>query len=164
MRIAVMSESHDHIWNIRKALEQIRRTNVQMIIHCGDFIAPFMLKELDNAGIPVHGVFGNNDGDQHLLTKLALTELSNITLHGVVGAVDARGFKIGFTHLAEIGEGLAYSSRYQMVCYGHTHKYVQKKIDQTILLNPGEIMGKDGPASFCVVDTGAGSVHKIDLD
>jgi len=164
MRIAVMSDSHDHIWNLHKALEQIRRTDVQMIIHCGDFVAPFMLKELDNAGIPVHGVFGNNDGDQHQLTKLALTELGNITLHGVVGALDAEGFKIGFTHLAEVGEGLAYSGRFQLVCYGHTHEYVQKKIGSTILLNPGEIMGKDGFASFCVVDTDAGTVRKICID
>ncbi len=164
MKIAVMSDSHDHIWNMRQALEQIRHMGVQMIIHCGDFVAPFMLKELDHAGIPVHGVFGNNDGDQHQLTKLALTELNNITLHGVVGAADAGDFQIGFTHLAEIGEGMAYSGRYQLVCYGHTHEYVQKKIGLTILLNPGEIMGKDGSASFCIVDTDAGSVDKICLD
>ena len=163
MQIAVMSDSHDHIWNLCKALEQIRRTDVQMIIHCGDFVAPFMLKELDAAGIPVHGVFGNNDGDQHLLTKLALTELGNITLHGVVGAVDAEGFKIGFTHLPQVGEGLAYSGRYQLVCYGHTHKYYQKKIGSTIFLNPGEIMGKDGQAGFCIVDTGAETVHRINV-
>jgi len=148
---------------MRKALEQIRRTDIQMIIHCGDFIAPFMLKELDQAGIPVYGVFGNNDGDQHQLTKMALTELNNITLHGVVGTVDAEGFKIGFTHLAEIGEGLAYSGRYQLVCYGHTHEYAQKKIGSTILLNPGEIMGKNGPAGFCVVDAATGTVYKTNL-
>ena len=126
MRIAVMSDSHDNIWNIRRAIEQIRRMEVQVIIHCGDFVAPFMLKELEQAGIPVHGVFGNNDGDQHLLTKLALTELDNITLHGMVGTVDVQGLKIGFTHLAEVGEGLACAGRYQMVCYGHTHEYFQQ--------------------------------------
>ncbi|MCJ7773383.1 MAG: metallophosphoesterase family protein, partial [Desulfobacterales bacterium] len=82
MIIAVMSDSHDNIWNLRKALDIIKQEAAVMIIHCGDFVAPFMLKELDLAGIPVHGVFGNNDGDQYLLTKLSLTDLSNVTLYG----------------------------------------------------------------------------------
>ena len=46
MIIAVMSDSHDHIWNIRKALKIIESKGGEAIIHCGDFVAPFMLKEL----------------------------------------------------------------------------------------------------------------------
>jgi predicted phosphodiesterase len=38
-----------------------------------------------------------------------------------------------------------------------------KKNDRTILLNPGEIMGKDGLPSFCLVDTHTGNVEKIEL-
>lgn len=163
MRIAVMSDSHDHIGNTRAALERMRGLNIDMIIHCGDFVAPFMLKELESAGAPVHGVFGNNDGDQYQLTKLALTELNNITLHGVAGCVDADGFQIGFTHLPEIGEALAHTGRYQLVCCGHTHEYFEETIGATILLNPGEIMGKNGPATFGVVDALAGGVEKIEL-
>ncbi len=53
MFVAVMSDSHDNIWNLRKALTIIKKKGAGMIIHCGDFIAPFMLKELDEAGIPV---------------------------------------------------------------------------------------------------------------
>jgi uncharacterized protein len=71
MIIAVMSDSHDNIWNLRKALPIIKEKNAGMIIHCGDFVAPFMLKELNEADIPVHGVLGNNDGDQYLLPKLS---------------------------------------------------------------------------------------------
>ena len=47
MIIAVMSDSHDNIWNLRKALTIIKKQKAKMIIHCGDFIAPFMLMELD---------------------------------------------------------------------------------------------------------------------
>ena len=163
MRIAVMSDSHDHIWNLRKALEQIRSPDIQMIIHCGDFVAPFMLKELDNARIPVHGVFGNNDGDQYLLTKLSLTVFSNITLHGIVGQVDINGFTIGFTHQNIVAEGLAAGGSYKMVCFGHSHEYLLKKIGQTILLNPGEIMGKEGIPGFCLVNTETTKVERVKL-
>lgn len=163
MNIAVMSDSHDNIWNLRKALEIIQKEQTAMIIHCGDFVAPFMLKELDACGIPVHGVFGNNDGDQYLLTKLSLTTLFHITLHGIVGQIDADGFSVGFTHQGIVGEALAAGGAFQMVCMGHSHEYLLKQAGNTLLLNPGEIMGKDGWPGFCFVDTIKGSVRRVPL-
>lgn len=164
MRIAVMSDSHDNIWNLGRALKMIQQENAEMIIHCGDFVAPFMLSELEQAGIPIHGVFGNNDGDQFKLTTLALCELSNITLHGLIGQVDINDFHICFTHLPEVAEGLACSGKYDLVCCGHSHTYLQKRINRTFLLNPGEIMGKEGCPSFCLVETETGQIRRRFLD
>lgn len=163
MLIAVMSDSHDNIWNLRKAISIIGKEGAGMIIHCGDFTAPFMLQELEEAGIPVHGVFGNNDGDQYLLTKLSLTSLKNVVLHGLIGEVDAGGFPIAFTHQGMVGEGLASTAKYKLVCFGHSHVFFEKKVGDTILLNPGEIMGKDGNPGFCMVDTAKGSIRRIPL-
>ena len=112
MLIAVMSDSHDNIWNLQKALGIVKEKGAGMIIHCGDFVAPFMLKELEETGIPVHGVFGNNDGDQYLLTKFSLTVFSNITLHGIIGRVEIDGFTIGFTHQNMVAEGLAAATKW----------------------------------------------------
>jgi len=163
MLIAVMSDSHDNIWNLQRAISIILTRGVKMIIHCGDFTAPFMLFELEKAGIPVHGVFGNNDGDQFLLTKLSLTSLKNVTLHGLIGEVDASGFLIALTHQGMVGEGLASTAKYKMVCFGHSHVYIEQKVGNTILLNPGEIMGKDGDPGFCIVDTAEGNISRISL-
>lgn len=154
MIIAVMSDSHDHIWHMERALQLVKHHGAEAIIHCGDLIAPFILKQLDTSEIPVHCVFGNNDGDQYQLTRLALTELSWITLHGVTGRLPvAEDYLIGFTHWPEIAEGMAATGKYRLVCYGHTHQYVETRVQQTIVLNPGEVMGKNGTAGFCLVDT-----------
>jgi len=163
MIIAIISDSHDNIWNLRKAVEIIRAENTKMIIHCGDFVAPFMLKELDASQISVHGVFGNNDGDQYLLTKMALTSLKNITLHGLIGRVNADGFNISFTHYGEVAEGLAASGDSKLVCYGHSHTFAEKLIGNTVLLNPGEIMGKEGSPGFCLVDTATSEIKRVEL-
>jgi len=163
MIIATMSDSHDNIWNLRKALQIIGREKVGMILHCGDFVAPFMLKELDGAGICVHAVFGNNDGDQHQLTRLALTELEQIHLHGLVAELDIDGFRIALTHYYAVGHGLALSKRYDMVCYGHSHVYRLETAGSTPLLNPGEIMGKEGRPGFCLVDTSSGTVTEQNI-
>jgi uncharacterized protein len=164
MIIAVMSDSHDNIWNMRRAVSIIRDEGAGMIIHCGDFVAPFMLQELENAGIPVHGVFGNNDGDQYLMTKLSLTSLKNITLHGPVGEVDAGGFPVALTHQGIVGKGLASTGKYKMVCYGHSHVYLEERKGDTMLLNPGDLMGKDGNPGFCLVDTENKKVKRVLLD
>jgi putative phosphoesterase len=163
MIIGIISDSHDNIWNLRKAVEIIRDEHAEMIIHCGDFVAPFMLKELEAAKVPVHGVFGNNDGDQYLLTKMSLTVLENITLHGMIGRVDAGGFNISFTHYGEVAEGLAASGDSKLVCYGHSHTFLEKQTGNTMLLNPGEIMGKEGSPGFCLVDTKTSEVKRIEL-
>jgi putative phosphoesterase len=161
--LAVMSDTHDHIWNVRKALEFIQEREAEAVIHCGDFIAPFILKELDQAHIPVHGVFGNNDGDQYLLTKLSMTEFSNITLYGLMGELALADFRVAFTHYRAVADGLAASKQFDLVCFGHSHEASLEKAGKTYLLNPGEVMGKDGFPGFYLVDTSARKYEPISL-
>ena len=163
MILSIMSDTHDHIWNLRKALAFIEERGAAAIIHCGDFVAPFMLKELDKAKIQVHGVFGNNDGDQYLLTKLSLTELSHITLYGLTGELEFGDFKVAFTHYRAVAEGLAASGRFNLVCFGHSHEVCHEKVGETVLLNPGEVMGKDGSPGFYLVDTATRSYERIPI-
>lgn len=161
MIIAVMSDSHDNIWNMRDAVSRIKEEQAEMIIHLGDFIAPFMMPELEKAGIPVHGVFGNNDGDIHLLIRLASSCTPPVTLHGITGEVDANGYKIGFAHEPVKAKGLLFEGRYDAVFYGHTHTYSKEVINHTLFLNPGEIMGKDGEPGFVLLDTEKGTTKRI---
>ena len=163
MLVAIMSDSHDNIWNLRKALDIVKDRQAGLIVHCGDFIAPFMLKELDDTGIPVHGVFGNNDGDQYTLTKMSLTMLNHIQLYGLVGQVNVGGFTIGFTHYAQMGDGLVSAGDCHLICFGHSHQHEVRQIGNTTLLNPGEVMGKDGFPGFCFLESDSGKIERIEL-
>lgn len=153
MKLAIMSDSHDNIWNLEKALATVRKEKADLIVHCGDFVAPFMLKELEKAGVPVYGVLGNNDGSGFLLAKTAFSELKQITLFELTGHLELDGFSLAFTHQRTVAEGLAATGRYDLVCYGHSHVYRLETVGKTLLLNPGEIMGKEGRPGFCTVDT-----------
>jgi hypothetical protein len=161
MKIAVISDSHDHVWNLRQALEIIKSESCAMIIHCGDFVAPFMFKELMLAKIPVHCVFGNNDGDKYLLTRFALESKGLIMLYPMIGHVTAENLKIAFTHEWPVAEGLAATGQYDLVCFGHSHQHVHQKIGRSLVVNPGEIMGKDGEPGFCIVDTDGIVIRRI---
>jgi len=63
MKIAVISDSHDHLLAIRAALRKATEAGAEVLIHCGDLVAPFVISELKTFGGPVHVVLGNNDGD-----------------------------------------------------------------------------------------------------
>jgi len=64
-------------------------------------------------------------------------------------------------HDGVFADDLAAGGRYDIVCFGHCHVYMQKKIGNTLVLNPGEILGKDGDPGFCVVDTAALFVERV---
>ena len=79
MRIAILSDTHDHIPNLRSAVTYCNAYSVQMMIHCGDLISPFMLDELARFGGAVHLVYGNNIGDARL-SLITTTSAANNTI------------------------------------------------------------------------------------
>jgi putative phosphoesterase len=75
MIIAVFSDSHDNMWNLNKALEMAAEKQAELLIHCGDYCAPFVLIDLARFRGEVHGIFGNVDGDKYLITDWAQLNL-----------------------------------------------------------------------------------------
>ena len=81
------------------------------LIFCGDFCAPFTLKQIAASFPgPVHVVFGNNDGDKLFLSRVA-TQAGNVTLHGEFAELELGGRRIAATHYPAIAAGLAASDR-----------------------------------------------------
>lgn len=163
MRIAILSDTHDHIPNLRAAVKYCDAYGVGMIIHCGDLISPFMLDELSNFGGAVHLVYGNNVGDQHLISQQCGMRYPTINHHGVLGAVEAGGLKIAFTHYPVMARGLAGQNTFDVVCCGHNHVYNVEKIGESLLVNPGELLGKEGQPGFAILDTDSGHVERVEV-
>lgn len=159
MKIGIISDSHDHMRNLRRVIGRLKEEGVEAVVHCGDFCAPFVLKELDRLGVPVHGVFGNVDGDRHLMTRMALTELDNIHLHGETAEIELGGWRIGANHYPALAEGLASTGRFDLVGYGHTHRAEARKVGDCHLVNPGEVMGRRGTIAYAIADTESGEVR-----
>jgi len=156
MRIAIMSDSHDNIWKLEKALPHLAAADV--VLHCGDIIAPFMIIRLikGTGGKPVHLIWGNNDGDKRLLTEVAASA-DNIHLHGDYALLDLDGFRVALNHYPQVARALAESGNYDLVCYGHDHTAHAEWVGNTLLLNPGELMGMNSRSTLAVVD----SVSKV---
>ena len=161
MKIAVLSDIHDNIWKLEEVLEGLGEA--QELIFCGDFCAPFSLGMLaEGFRGPIHVVFGNNDGDKLLLSQVA-AKAGNVTLHGEFAELELGGRKIAAIHYPAIAAGLAASGRYDLVCCGHSHKYEANRVGRTLLLNPGEVMGRFGLSTYAIYDTETGEVSRREV-
>ncbi len=163
MVVAVFSDSHDNVWNLNKALHLVAEEGAGILIHCGDYCAPFVLLDLARFKGRVHGVFGNVDGDKYLMTDWAHTKLNNITLHGDIGELDIEGTRIAFVHSPKVANGLALTGEYEAVFHGHTHERSIKKVGDCLMVNPGEIMGRLHTPSFCIYDAEKKKVRHVEI-
>ncbi|OVE83369.1 metallophosphoesterase [Natronolimnobius baerhuensis] len=137
MNIGIIADTHDNVEAAERAAEIFTEEGVEIVIHCGDFIAPPLLPALE--GFEVHGVLGNNDGEISGL-EAAFDALGNESeLHGRFAALEFDGLSFAVLHgesKAEV-EALAAAETYDFVCYGHHHEREVTEVGGTTLLNPG---------------------------
>jgi putative phosphoesterase len=162
MQLSIISDTHDNIWSLQAALPRLAETDA--VIHCGDLCSPFMLRQLGEGlgGKPVHMVWGNNNGDILLIQSVA-AQLGNITLHGELAELALDGRRVAVNHYPGIARGLAASSKYDLVCFGHTHKVLVEHVGECLLLNPGELMGLYGRRTYALYDTTTRQVEIVEV-
>ena len=151
MKIGIISDTHDNLPQIKKAVDIFNREKVEMVLHSGDFVSPFTYLELRNLNCPFTGVFGNNDGD-----KLYLREkFEDIgTLFPAPYIVNIDNKDIIMLHKEKLTDSLVKSQKYDIVIYGHTHRVDLRKIGKTIIINPGECGGwLTGNSTVAILDS-----------
>ena len=158
MLIGVFSDVHDHLDNLRKALEIFKEREVQGLIFCGDFCSPIparlVAEEFEG---DIHCVFGNGDGDRFAILSAANSQYRNLKLYGEYAELEFEGVKVAVTHYPFYAEALARTGDYQAVFSGHTHEAHQDRINDCIWMSPGDVMGRKGKATCAIYDTAANS-------
>lgn len=163
MKIAVMSDIHDHVSNMLTALQLAEARGCHHLIYTGDIVELSTLKLLISEWkYPADIVFGNNEYDRELHQKLA-QEFPNIRHHGFEGDIVINSRAIYFTHFPHIAQDVAMRGRHNIVFFGHTHRAEQFRINNTILVNPGEVCGNRYAPSFAVYDSENHTVNFVRL-
>ena len=161
MKVAILSDIHDNIWMLETLLDGLQ---ADTLIFCGDFCAPFTLAQIAEAfSGPIHVVFGNNDGDQLLLARVA-GKFDHVTLHGQFAELELGGRQVAVTHYPKIGKALARGRTYDLVCHGHSHERVVKRKGKTLRVNPGEVMGRFGISTYALYDTETGEAEIVTVE
>ena len=167
MKIAVLSDIHDHIWNLEKATMLIGKEKCETVIFCGDMCAPFTAEILGKSNLPTYAVWGNVDEDHWAIVQSAGMNFFAAPLAQEFNEQELGGRKIAFCHYPMLGKLLAETGYYDAVFHGHTHRQYFKMVGKTQLANPGAVCGivggKNGLASFMVYDTLTNSVKLIEI-
>ena len=163
MKVAIISDTHDHLENVERAIGEINTLDVGALFHCGDIVSPFVIDRLAKFNGPVHVVFGNNEGDRYMIAGVAAKKFPNVKLYGEVGFVETDSGEVAFTHRPEFAHGLACTQKYVAVFNGHTHRMKIEKIGRTWLINPGELMGLLEPPGWIVFDLATGENRHFTL-
>ncbi|MBI5573373.1 MAG: metallophosphoesterase [Elusimicrobia bacterium] len=160
MLIGIMSDSHDNMNAIRKAVDFFNKKNVEIVLHAGDIISPFTAQEFSKLKMKFAGVFGNNDGDKPYL----LERFENIgKLRQDFFEIELDGKKVVVMHQPKFIDQLQKSTNYDVVIYGHTHEIDIRK-NSNLVINPGECGGwLTGRSTVAILDTTNLTPEIIDL-
>lgn len=161
MKFGVISDTHDNIVNLRKALEIFKTHNVEFVIHLGDYVSPYMVRAFK--GVKLIGIFGNNDGEKFGLIK-AFEGIGG-EMKGDFYEFELDGIKFACYHgtIEKLRDALIESGKYDVVFYGHDHEFANKKVGNTLAINPGTAHGFEVKPTIAIFDTKSKQAEIIGL-
>ncbi|MCZ2856391.1 MAG: metallophosphoesterase [Candidatus Bathyarchaeota archaeon] len=141
MIVGIMADTHDRLPLVDKAVKVLNEKNVELVLHAGDYIAPFVIPHFEPLKARFIGVFGNNDGEKNGLQKKF--EGLNAEVHGNFADVTVDGVKIALLHGSEeeLLQSLINVESHDIIIYGHTHQAKTYRKGKTLIINPGEVCG-----------------------
>jgi putative phosphoesterase len=163
--IGILADSHDNLAALRRAVRLFNDAKCSLVIHAGDFVAPFAAWELRDLACPVKGVFGNCDGEKPGLIK-AFQGMGHVVEAPLIFEHDGLMFLVSHmnapvesylkTRRKTGGKGVPSTGRRRRGCvpralspdqtfdvlvFGHTHKAEVRRERSVVVVNPGEAGG-----------------------
>ncbi len=164
MKIGLLSDTHDRLPAVEAAVAQFVAAGALFVLHAGDYCAPFSLAPFREAGLPLLGVFGRNDGDRDGLRAAAATLAAGGELFESPHSLELGGRSLLLVH--DLGDALARSVEgHAVVVHGCSHRAEVRQRGTTLMVNPGEACGwLTGACTAAVLDLDTLQVERLALD
>jgi putative phosphoesterase len=158
MKIGLMSDSHDNMDALQKAVDLFNNRNVVAVLHAGDLVAPFTACKLNLLNMPLTITFGNNDGE-----KIGLRKVFSGKIFEPPHQVMVADKRVLMLHDPVQLSAFRDSGHFDLILYGHTHE-VEVSSGKTMVVNPGECGGwLNGKCTVAIWDTESGKVAIHDI-
>lgn len=149
MLIGIMSDTHDDMASIKKAVDYLNSLGVSHVIHAGDLVSPFTFEVFGELSCAFTAIFGNNDGDKLLLRQKSG---GNVTNQPLMLTIDRK--RIVVMHEPDLVDALAESGLFQVIVHGHTHQAVIRTVRDVLVINPGKVARlHKGDSTLALLDT-----------
>jgi putative phosphoesterase len=146
MKIAIISDSHDNLENLKKFFDFAKKKKIKILIHCGDVCNGETLKEIEKNFEQIYLCLGNADIKESLLKEAKKTKIFEKE-----GKIEVSRLKIGFCHMFNLKEKNL--EGFDFYFFGHSHWPFLKKENDCYLANPGNLAGLFYRATFAILDT-----------
>jgi len=153
MKIAIISDTHDNLENLKKFFDFAKKKKIKILIHCGDVCNGETLKEIEKNFERIYLSLGNADIKDSILKEAKKTKIFENE-----GRIEIENLKIGFCHMFNLKEKNL--EDFDFYFFGHSHWPFLKKEGNCYLANPGNLAGLFYKATFAILDT---KTKKIEL-
>ena len=159
--IGIISDTHDNRASIRKAVEVFNKHGCSLVVHAGDYVAPFTVREFEKLNCPLVGVFGNNDGEiKGLKEQFSLIGKLFEPPHEFTYC--NRSFAV--MHEPYYLDKYIVQGNVDVIIYGHTHE-IDIRHEEPMVINPGECCSwLTGRSTVVLLDCATLEEEVIDLE
>ena len=170
MKIGIISDSHDQIQLMVAGAKAAVEAGAEAILHCGDVVAPSSLHRINDLGVPIHVIHGNNTGDLVSLSRLSAKPGSMIRYYGQDAGIELAGKRIFMVHYPHYARAMAATGEWDIVCCGHSHKTSIEQLDnikggKTLFIDAGTVGGVGtSPATWILGDLDDMTFETFELD
>ncbi|MBN2335887.1 metallophosphoesterase [Candidatus Bathyarchaeota archaeon] len=153
MIVGLVSDTHDNIHMIDRAVQRLNEEKVGLALHAGDYIAVFTAAHFKPLEARLIGVYGNNCAERENLGK-AYSGIG-AEIRGFFTEVEAGGLRIALLHgHRQEDVDRAYGGGYDVIVRGHTHRASIGEENGVLVVNPGEVCGYvTGRCTVAFLDT-----------
>ncbi len=156
MKIGLLSDTHNHERETRKALALLRKQGVQHLVHCGDAgeaVVDLLAAAFLEHGLRSHVAIGNCD-------RLQAQDMPFAPAPAGVERAEAPEFVLAGKRCIVLHgddasrlDQASSSGEFDYVFTGHTHARADMRIGKTRILNPGSpVRPRSGPPTVAVLD------------
>ena len=153
MLVGLVADSHDCLPKIRELVARMNAEPVELVLHAGDYSAPFVVDHYSELKTRMIGVFGNNDAERIVLRNKF--SQAGHEIRGRFAEVKAGALRIALTHgdEEELLRSLTTCGAYDVVVHGHSHEAGVTDRGKTLVVNPGEVCGYlTGKSTYAILD------------
>lgn len=151
MIVGIFADSHDHLDNIRRAVQVFNEAKCELVVFAGDLVSSFAVPPLRQLNCDFIGCFGDNEGNKPGVT-------AGMKIVGTIGEPPfcfktSDGRKVILTHMDRTLRDL--DGEFDIAIYAHSHKPSITRDEQgRLFINPGETSGwSHGKPSVALLDT-----------
>lgn len=163
--MGIISDTHDNIKYVQKAVQIFKEHNVEAVIHAGDLISPFMVDYFQPFAPNFYLCSGNNKGDTNMI-KAKMQTLGKFFADVGVFSLAGKEFIVYHGTIPTIVNAFLTSQQYDYIITGHTHQKRIHSVGRTTLINPGKAFfdPKQPDSTIAILNTANNEVKFFNIE